>query len=470
MIFFRSNHIYVNKGKLGLAIVKIHKIDTHNIILYDSNKTTLSCTSMSMKLEVTVHNNHILYYDNLGKYWCIYATEEEITKIVELLKSLNITLIQNPHKESLFPKPTESNTKDVGSDTDSSLNRKTKSSILNRMATMGHSVLPPQTNTMEKTSDSSDNNDNHVQTKSFRHKPIKNIVKRNLQEKSPLLSDPQKVIETQQRVIVHKRDQLSEQNPLYTNLERVLMSIPNPGLYTKASNEFDCFVSEQRISNSELRINLNRLSDKIDNIAEKVNNLEYTDRNNSQITPNNCQMVILQKLMVEYEHKIKVYEDYFKSKGINEVLLIAQKNSEVLYHQENEIKIMESKIRELTEIITNKDNDISRCQNEIQVLLQKVSQQSPNDKSNTDLMKKIADLEQIMTKKNEELLEISKNYENLQSKTDNSDVEKLKNIMNETYSIIANNFNNNEMYKGEVIKKTLAGVIKKVTVNLIQNL
>lgn len=467
------NQAYVNKGKLGLAIIKINKTNTHNIILYDSNKTTLSCSLISTKLEVTVNNNHILYYDNLGKSWCIYAAEEEITNILDLLKNLNVTLRQTSHREECLTKSSEEctetnifdkNTKDVGSDTDSSVNRKTKSSILNRMAMMGHSVLPPQTNVMEKTSDSSDNNDSHFQTKLVRHKPIKNMMKRSLHEKSILLSEPQKVIETQQRVIVHQKDQLSEQNPLYTNVDRVLMSVPNPGLFNKSGNEFDFFVSEQRISNSELRINLSRLTDKIDHIGEKINNLEH-----KSYSPNNFQMEILQKLMLEYEHKIKVYEDYFKSKGLNEVLLIAQKNPEVLSHPENEFKIMENKIKELEQSINNKDIEINILQNEIQMLVEKVNQHSIIDKSNADLMKRIEEMEQILSEKNEDLLQISKNYESVQSKTEGNDGEKLKTIMNETYSIIAKNFDNDEVYRGEVIKKTIAGVIRKVTIDLLNN-
>ncbi|XP_026764078.2 FK506-binding protein 15 [Galleria mellonella] len=478
------NNVYSPRGKIGLAILKVIKSEQHNIILYDSNKTTLSCVTVSPTLEVMVKDNlYLSYYDNQHKYWTIYGKEDEIKKIIDILKNFNTIIKYSSDTEKGPPEPDKiknimdtpskvSNQTEKESDTDSSVNRKTKLSILNRMATVGQSILPPSTLTALKTSDSSDTNDAYNHPKTTRHKLSKNIVRRNNSEKN--LIESNSFLEAH-RIPLSKTDQSIEKNPLYTHVCGQLVPVTQTSIITSPtnnSNDMNLFISEQRISNSELRINLNRVTDKVDQVFRKITDLEHKDVNSANTS---FQNEILQKLLTEYENKIKVYEELIKSKGIeNSNTLVKHENtaSDNLKQQyEDEINLLKSKLANLEEINLVKTNKISQLEFDIKELEEKIERERL---SKNEILQEMEDLRKEVLCKNQELTDINKKQEVLNTqtfdKTSNDVKDKLKNIMNDTFHSISIHFENNDNYTGESIKNIIGAVIKKETLKSLNEL
>ncbi|KAJ8734725.1 hypothetical protein PYW08_013975 [Mythimna loreyi] len=412
------NNVYTSRGKLGFAIVKIQKTGAHNIVLYDSNKTTLSCTTISPNLEVTIKNDtYISYYDNLRKYWSIYGTKEEVKKVAEHLTSFEVNINYSSYSDQGPPEPAtieiktdtikhQSEKNDVESDTDSSINRKTKASILNRMANMGHSVLPTRNLPVEKTSDSSDTMETEAHPKSVRHKPVKNVIKRNNLEN---MSETQQITESYQRTVVPKTESIPN-IPLYASNAGQLIPMTSTNLITGPSSEMGMFISEQRISNSELRINMNRITDKVDAVLDKINNFEQKG--------NTLQTDILMKLLTEYENKIKVYEELLKSSR-------SDKNIEqVTSANDKQVEILKNKLSELEKINQEKSKEVLNLQEEIKLLQSKYAEDKL-DHANSEaiLLTKISNYENDSIGKDEELADIRKKYENLVTNTSDHNID-----------------------------------------------
>ncbi|KOB66356.1 Peptidyl-prolyl cis-trans isomerase [Operophtera brumata] len=462
------NNVYSQKGRLGFALVKIIKTGSHNIILYDSNKTTLSNTSVTTNLNVIVKsNNYISYYDDQIKYWSLNGAENEIKKISDLLKMLGVTINTSTETDINPPEPVktkemmlvqEESKQERESDTDSSVNRKTKASILNRMANMGHSVLPPNAMPANKTSDSSDTNDtidHHI--KAVRHKPIKGVIKRNSADKSSL--DHQKVVEVYSYVENPRIGHTTEIKNANSFISDQLMPLANTTIVTSPSgNDMNLFITEQRISNSELRINMGRITDKVDHIINKINTLELKDQNEGT---SNVNTDILHKLLREYEKKIKKYEDLLQKMGTSMSTHSLSASSDAQSNQKNE-EALQNKIEELQNIIKEKDGVVLLLQNEVQTVKDTKEQQKKV------LQKNVCELEADLLTNKIVLKELTEANEKLSTSSTGSDIEnKIKSLMNDTYQAVAMNFENGETYSGESIKKTIAMVIKKVTIKAL---
>lgn len=478
-VISRSNGAYTAKGKLGFAILKIIKTGFHNIVIYDSNKTTLSCATISTSFEITVkENGYFSYLDNLQKYWSLNGSEGEIEKIVELLKSFNaiVKYSSDEDKGPLEVKTTETfnviNYQEVKeekeSDTDSSVNRRTKMSILNRMANMGQSVLPPRTISTEKTSDSSDTNDtSHYKT--VRHKPVKNSMKRNSSDKN--LPECQSLVEAEKvgsSIIEHSSNSVPFFTYINGQLVPVVSSVTSPS--NTSGNDMNYFISEQRVSNSEIRININRMTDKVDQILGKLTGIENKDKID---TTNSFQIQILQKLLSEYENKIKMYEGFIKSQNLDKELsthffgLVSQDVSMMNTNSKNEDK--SDKIQRLESDNKDKDLKIANLETEIRVLQNKFDEAIAKEK----LHKEIDILKKDLDTRNIELVTSIKNCQELSQRDDNDNdntKDKIKNLMNDTFRAISANFEINEEYSGEKVRAVTAAVIKKVTIESLNNL
>ncbi|XP_059049355.1 FK506-binding protein 15 [Achroia grisella] len=476
------NNIYASKGKIGLAILNMMKSAQYNIILYDSNKATLSCVTISPTLEVMVKDNvYLSYYDNQQRYWTIYGKEDEINKIVDTLKNFDAVIKFSSNAEKGPPEPNE--TKNIStvssniplqaekeSDTDSSVNRRTKLTILNRMATVGHSILPPNTLSTLKTSDSSDTNDTDNYSKTTRHKVSKNIVRRNNPEKH--IVDNQSLCDTQ-RISLPMMNQSTENSPLYAHVSSQLVPMTNTSIITSStnnSNDMSLFMSEQRISNSELRINLNRMTDKVDQILGKVTDLDHKHSGSTNI---NFQNEILQKLLTEYENKIKVYEEIIKSKGTEQSNILVKHGNTLAdnlkQQYEDEINMMKTKLYNLEEICSAKDKEISKFKLDINELEEKVEKEKSNK---NNVMEEMVELRKELISKTQQLHDTNQKQKVFNTQkidlTDSDISDKLKNIMNDTFHAISAHFENNDNYSGENIKNTIGIIIKKITLKSLK--
>lgn len=439
--------------------------------MYDTNKATLSCTLVSPQLEViTKENSNLSYYDNQKRYWSIYGTQVEFSKFIAELKTLSVQVKDSKEKEP-FEKSFETSEKlltsaemskdDKESDTDSSVYKKTKDSILKRMAIMGHSVLPTQSVPLTKSDESSDSDESAQ--KVIRHKPQKSNVRKNLMEKVDLHSNDYTNINLKRNTSIMKLYDdilLSEQQIVPIKSTNI---ITNPNINT--SNELNMFMSEQRISNSELRININRLSDKMDKILERV-------QGDSEIKScaNHFQNNLVQKLLDEYENKIKCYENFLDSKGIDyNIISKTIKPKEHITDNISERDTYTNKIQELSKNIEEKIRENSKLKLDIENLHEKYENFcSEFEKKCNNYTKEVNTLKQELNSKNEEILTISKKNESTVPNV--IDVKnKLKSIMNETFHSLSAHFTDNEHYEGAVIKSIVADVIKKETLKAIKD-
>ncbi|XP_050357963.1 uncharacterized protein LOC126778452 [Nymphalis io] len=453
---------YVSKERIGLTIIKINKSGLHNIILYDSNKTILSCLTLTTSTEINIKENvSISFYDNKQKYWSIYTNSHEINKILDILKGLNVCLKYPTEAESDFSKKDDlDNTirqsalpivtnliknDEKESDTDSSVNRRTKDSILKRMSTMGQSVLPSTHLITAQTSDSSDTNDLQSQHKA-RHKPLKNANKRNI-EKINLEAESNNDSQLKRNTI--KQLSSPERNTFQTTDQivgvKIMDIIKSPGNIVCDENDMTLFISEQRVSNSELRMNMSRITDKLDLMLNKVSCLENIDKNYISNNTFHIQNEITYKLLNEYEKKIKTYEDFIKSKGFN-------CDTFELINQSSKTDIN----CDCKQLCEEKDREINKLKDHIQLISSKLEERELiNDESSTT--GQIND-----TVKQKDRIEVAQTNEDV--------THKLKSIMNEAFQTISINFHSDTQYTGAIVKSTVASVIKKTTMDYLKDL
>ncbi|KAI5630769.1 hypothetical protein NE865_16518 [Phthorimaea operculella] len=449
-----SNNNYSSRGKLGFAILKIIKTSNYSIVLYNSNKTTLSNTLITAALNISLKGNHyISYYDNQNKYWSLYGKEDEIKKIVEVLKTLNIDVKHTLSTDQNPPEPSKTDSEkievkplavvhDKESDTDSSVNRRTKAAILNRMANMGQSVLPPSPLADESSDSSSDTSKVDDQPPKIRPKPTKTVtLKRTSIEKKAI--ETTKPTESIQMPIAKIDQPVSPIQPLnstlFTMVNGQLIPVSNTNIvpsYGNSNNEMSLFMTEQRMNNNELRVNINRTTDKIDQVLEKLKVLDKPGGDTS------FQVEVMQKLLAEYENKIKNYEQVLASKN-------------------QQSGTSESQLK-----FEPRDTEISNLQSAIEDAEKKIIAITESHKiKETELFKEIDHLKEDLSVKTLELEKLTQELNQVKKTNKSPDFEeKLKNVMNEVYGSIAVNFESEQKYSGDDVKKMLASVIKKATI------
>nr|XP_026484775.1 uncharacterized protein LOC113392511 [Vanessa tameamea] len=451
---------YVSKERIGFTIIKIIKSSLHNIILYDSNKTILSCLTLTSGTEINIKENvSISFYDNKQKYWSIYTNSYEINKILDILQGLNVCLkyptdaendlskkddIDISHRQStssLVKNLIKNDEKE--SDTDSSVNRRTKDSILKRMATMGQSVLPSTHIITAQTSDSSDSNDLQSQHKA-RHKQFKNANKKNI-EKHITETENVNVSQLKTTKPLLSPETNTFQNNYQTVGVKIMDIVKSPGNIVSDENDMSLFISEQRVSNSELRMNMSRITDKLDIMLNKVQCLDSVDRNYISNNTSHLQNEITYKLLNEYEKKIKTYQDFIKSKGFN------CDTFEIINHSSKTDVPCDCKQK-----CEEKDRQINKLEGDIQLISSKLEERKLKNNDENSLTEQIND-----TVIHRERTEVAQN----------EDVaNKLKSIMNETFQTISINFDSDKQYTGAIVKSTVASVIKKTTMNYLKEL
>ncbi|XP_060810642.1 leucine-rich repeat and coiled-coil domain-containing protein PF3D7_0703800 [Amyelois transitella] len=471
-------------GQLEFGILKALKTGKFLMLLLDSSKSPISCTTISPALEIKVKQNvYISFFDNSEKYWFVYATEEQLKKIIETLKNLNATIQIISDTEQSLPNSTQQTMQDIvsnpqplletdsqadrESNTDSSDIRKTKLSILNRMANMGHSVLPPNKSAADKTSDSSDTNESndYSKTVTLRHKNLKgNLKKHNLdktKEETGLVD---------QHKITRIDTNIENVPPLYTFVEEQLVPVASTNITMGSSsttNDMNTFMSEQRVSCTELRINMNRMAEKIDQVFSKISDITHTDINN---IPSPFYNEILQKLLNEYESKIKTYEEIIKSHGTDNSVITKLRQESSKLHQD-EIESLNKKISEVLSINEEKDSEIFNLKSEIKVFKENSTRAAELEAVNFKLSQENQSLRKELNYKNEEK-QILKNDPKYTLDENSINVDRnhfVKNILSHTFHAISANFHNSENYSGETVKNIVANVIKSEFQNLKQD-
>lgn len=336
---------------------------------------------------------------------------------------------------------------------------------------MGQSVLPPpQTTKTEKTSDSSDIDDTYEHNKAIRSKNIKSTFKKALDKGSIGVTRTQAF------------SRIETECPSHSSLQDMqLLPSAKTDIISNFNAAYDLsqLMSEQRLTNSEWRLNMGRLTDKMDQLLEKFNSIKLNEKSPSEIQFQNN---IYQKLLEEYENKIKVYEEVIKAKGlsseINLLTFKTQKSMTACKDNNDEVKNLRAQILNLENSNKQKELEIARILHEQRVLkeqyskeietLQKQLEQDKlyHENETLKIINQIEECKQVKSQKEIEDEIISKETE----KTIPHLEIRVKNIMNDTYQSIAANFDNNEKYLGSAIKSTTAAVIKERTLEALKEL
>ncbi|XP_039765576.1 uncharacterized protein LOC120637691 isoform X2 [Pararge aegeria] len=476
---------YEFRGKLGFAIFSIINIDIHKMVIYNSNKTSLSSLTIAHDIKIKVNGNiSISYYDNLHKFWSVNPSSSKLDEILDILRSLNVNLEIVPaieekeiktHIKDFTEKDATTNKlneTEKESDTDVAFNRKTKDSILKRMATMGHSVLPPpHAAAVTQTSDSSDTSIPQNQRKP-RHKP-KIMNKKGPSEKKSLDTDRFCELTNQNTRKIPPQPEPHEMFKDFLNIASQEIvpvstaSIINPNDISADASSVGLIISEQKLSNSELRINMNRMADKVDILLDKVKDLEMVDRSKSTNNSNLSQFQneIVQKLLNEYEKKINRYEEFMKLKGFDceNFELASQSTCERTQHS---LKTSEIKETQIQQLCNDKDKEIVQLRKDLELLSNKAEQFKDYERN---LLKEICNLKDKLDVSKEHIPNEIKKLDDADKQ--NTDItNKLKQIMNDTFQAISVNFDDEENYTGSQIKSIVGVVVKKTTIDSLRQL
>lgn len=213
-------------------------------------------------------------------------------------------------------------------------------------------------------------------------------------------------------------------------------------------NELSLLVSEQRVSNSELRINLNKITDKLDLVLNKMKDGTQIEKDSSS---SNFQHIVVQKLLNEYEMKIKKYEAFIKQKGFD-----CNISSEATADN-------------TCELLVEKDNAITKLQNQLTTLTIQLENMLQNENK---FKNEIIQLKEDISLKGDKLVNLKKKLEDASEHFQNNDdaKSKIKTIMNDTYQSISANFIDDENYSGAKVKNIVAVVIKKTTIEAINDM
>ncbi|XP_022128664.2 uncharacterized protein LOC111002758 [Pieris rapae] len=445
---------YNLREKLGFAIVKDIKDDIHNLIIYTSEKRTLSLATITSTFVINVKKDvNISFYDNYKKYWLISSPSSKISDIVKCLENLKVNMTYLNDAEISSPKdvtgtvnnkPDQLAHESLDIDTDSLTNQKNKDSILKRMATMGQSVLPPSKNIVSKSTDSSDSNE-YDNPSLLRHKLVKSLPKKHSTERNA--------------GSVMQCNELSKILPNTVKIQDSLIPVNVKNLESLYENNMHSLITEQRISNSELRININRLSDKVDHLCDK------TLAGGLQSNLSNNQIEIVNKLLKEYESKIIVYEKFIKLKGFECNLLFTNEN-------EPSTSVKKDSIIETEKDKESQDQiEINTLNKKIDLLTNAFSEMTEKHKQYEEmLLKEIDTLKQDLNNKNESLYSINKSVQSIAANSNSEEYSnKLKNIMNSTFQTISSKFNDEDSYLGTVVKGIVAKIIKKTTMESLND-
>lgn len=434
------------------------------MIIYDSKKTPLSSLTISDTIVIKVNrNNSLSYYDDIRKFWCINPSAPNLQEILDILRSLNVNLElvseeRGNAQETILTEYAEKgesiNKKEneKESDTDASFSRKTKDSILKRMATMGQSVLPPSHAGAVQTSDSSDTNEPK--------NPQKPRCKPKVANKKALLASKltSKLCEFTEKTSPPKPEKSDESHEdlvdIDHNLPLIMSRMNNEAMNIDVeTNSLGIFVSEQKLSNNELRINMNRMADKLDILLDKVKDLDLIERKKTTDNSNVSQFQneITLKLLNEYEKKINKYEEFIKLKGFDcDTFELASLS-----------KSDKMNLEELQKLCNEKDNEIMRLKEELKNLSNKEAQFQNDEKR---LLYEINDLKNKLNETNAHTVNKSDDKQCIDI------TNKLKQIMNDTFQAIAANFNDEESYTGAKIKGIVGLVVKKTTIESLKDL
>ncbi|CAH4014850.1 unnamed protein product [Pieris brassicae] len=446
---------YNLQEKLGFAIIKDIKDDVHSLIIYTSEKRTLSLATITSTFVINVKKDvNISYYDNYKKYWLISSAPSKICDIVKCLETFKVSITYLNDVDISSPKdvidtvnniPDQLPNNSLDIDTDSSRNQKNKDSILKRMATMGQSVLPPSKNIASKSTDSSDTNE-YDHPSLPRHKTVKSLPKKHTTEKNACSGN-------------QYNNELSKILPNTLKIQDSMIPVNIKKLESFHENNIHSLITEQRISNSEIRININRLSDKVEHLCNK------TLGGDLQSHSLNYQNEIVNKLLKEYESKIAVYEKFIKLNGLE---------CNLLFTNENEPS-SSGKIDSINETEKDKGNqalEINELNKKIDLLTNAFSQMTEKHKQYEEiLLKEIDTLKQDLNDKNECLYTITNNVQSIAANSNSEEYSnKLKNIMNSSFQTISSKFNDEDSYLGTVVKSIVAKIIKTTTMESLNDI
>ncbi|XP_061713588.1 uncharacterized protein LOC133522303 isoform X2 [Cydia pomonella] len=396
------------KGKVGFAMMKIVKSGLCKIILYSPDKSTLSCTTITPQLDVTMSSGAMIsYYDDQKKYWGLCFNDKNIERVKELLEKENVAIkpyISTEIKTEVRIQESDVATDEIGnsSKTEDStampaISEIDKASILNRIANVGHAILPSLPGSPAKKSTSIEvTNTSDLHGSADQSRALPNV---RIRKECDNISMPEINESIAGQAVLNN----IETNNMKECGQTTVRSVP------LVNNQIFTYVNGYMVP-------LHMQVPVIDNI-------------NGADTCAEIELII---------HKLTHLKSVVKTMEIKQSQNIEKSQSDQVL----------KKISDLEDLISKKDETIKHLENMKQELADRVNNLTEQvQKTNSERHTKILD--------NEEHMLINR---------------KVKTLMNNTFHSLASNFDNEVNYTGNYVKGILAAVIKKNTMDSLVNL
>lgn len=523
LIFFRENNDYVALGKHGLAVIGSSDRNIYELIGYKEKTNILFRININNSFSFyNQKDNFSTFYDSDSLNWLVKFEgndQEEFTKIFELYdvkiinkinssetttsKSLDTEKVMTAPKPELPQKPVLNTNKD-DSQSDSS-GSKQRANILNRMAKMGHAILPKSdiknTSTELSDSDEEKTHERRIPPRQIKKAAAERISKQiiNSNTESNLMND-----KIQQQILPNEMFH-SQMLPNHIYNPNIVPSqaicnpsqlynpqlIPSTMYHPNWNNDgLNQYIIAQ---NTELKLNLAQISNKLDTVLNtKKTDFEEVDKNvllsrlktmklktenlESSLQNSEEQYSTLKSKYTKIEEKLqntvgmesKNKEIEILEKTISALKVNLVESQEKYDSNKSEIKLLENKVKELDEIIEAQKQQLQEYEN----LNKEENNVAELNETIEDLNKSI-DILKLKQKDLEDYFEKSEAEKKETTQINNTKIKSLDEIvkrhMNDMYQSILDNFQEEGSYNFSNIQMSVAKSLKVTSFKIIQD-
>ena len=464
-----------SQGKVGLALIQ-NPDETCAIIMYKSKANILT----NFKLQTNKLYKQLKYwqfYDEQSLYWSFsFDSVQDEEEFKENLRMKQISFEEAQENNQATEQINNEATSVIKAqliqiDEDHGVSKKTKNSLIKRMAKMGR-PLPTMSkhNNTQITTDYSDSSDTEViQT------PLSLSQKPAIAPRGSNLSN----INNNQQLVA---------SALTLNPSTVPSSAIYP-INPLESQYMQMLLTEQRTQGSELRMNMNKLENKIEKVLDK---LEFCDRRDDKQKPEKDDEILEleEKLLMLKKENRKFKQNLHDKSNENQLkdsLDDLQKDLKAVnINHKNDVKqIVKQLIQQLKETVEERElieqkqeksesnnkelqNDLKLKEMEIKDLEKQVNALKDNEAllktSLKEMEKEIIAAKETICKVEKDLLENKQETVNHSATTNTL----VKSIMNNLYMDIADKLENSTLANKEQILSLIAGSIRKQTLESLQ--
>ncbi|KRT80686.1 hypothetical protein AMK59_6184 [Oryctes borbonicus] len=330
-------------GAYGLALIGDLDIPKE-LILYIDNQNILARVTFANSSEICIENEYIHLQDTNSRKWIIQFKEEtSLSEFLTELKKANIKTIEkiNPKRHDNINKTDNTDTKDTDKMPEQLPVSQTKADILLRMAKMGQPILPGTVKNKNIDIDDTPNSP-PILSRKISDSDLNDTINANSQLRNENLTN-NNVNEIGALSATHYASNSPSQLAPYVSVypahhlgsNLINTAIPSP--------EFNLFIAENRIQNSEVRMNLNCISSKLDNVLKEISKSREPNTDKLENEFLKSKISDLEKNVSNLNIQLDEAKNSSKCKELE--ALLKQKDQQ--------LKIEENKVNELQNVVEN---------------------------------------------------------------------------------------------------------------------